>query len=145
MCDRFWAVLGSRGNGVHCLIQFMAYFWTLPYTLLGIAFGLLLAGRFQVVDGVCEIYSSAIADVLSGLPVPASAITLGHTVLARDQETLARTRTHERVHVQQYLRWGIMFVPIYLFASACLFLQGRDAYRENPFEKEAYASDRAGS
>jgi hypothetical protein len=128
---------------VRRLIQLVAYLWTLPNTLLGITCGLILAGRFQVVDGVCEVHSPLIAAVLKRFPLPASAITLGHVVLARDKQMLAMTRTHERVHVRQYERWGIMFVPAYLFASACLFLQGKDGYRENPFEKEAYAVEGA--
>ena len=32
-------------------------------------------------------------------------------------------------------------IPAYLGASAYLFLRGRDAYRDNPFEVEAYAVD----
>ena len=141
MCDRFRAVLGFRGDCVHRLIRLLAYLWALPYTLFGIACGLLLFGRFQVVEGVCEIHSPVIAGVLKRLPVPASAITLGHVVLARDHEMLGLTRAHERVHVRQYERWGIMFVPAYLLASAFLYLKGKDGYRDNPFEKEAYAID----
>ncbi len=141
MCGRFRAVLGLGDNCVHRLIRLLAYLWALPYTLFGIACGLLLFGRFKVVDGVCEIHSPVIAGVLKRLPVPASAITLGHIVLARDHKMLGLTRAHERVHVRQYERWGIMFVPAYLLASAVLYLQGKDGYRDNPFEKEAYAID----
>lgn len=126
---------------MHQLIRLLACLWTLPYTLLGIACGLLLAGRFQCVDGVFEIHSPAIARCLSRFPVAARAITLGHAVLARDKETLRLTRSHERVHVRQYERWGIVFVPAYLLVSACLYLQGKNGYRDNPFEKQAYAAD----
>lgn len=128
---------------MHQLIRLAAYLWPLPYTLLGIACGALLAGRFQIVDGVLEIYSPTIAKVLTRFPVAASAITLGHVVLAHDQEVLRKTRLHERVHVCQYERWGILFVPAYLLASSCLYLQGKDGYRDNPFEKQAYAEDDA--
>ena len=38
-------------------------------------------------------------------------------------------------------RWGILFVPAYLSASVYLYFRGRDAYRDNPFEVEAYAAD----
>ncbi len=141
VCVRFRAVLGLEGNRVHRLIRLLACLWTLPYTLFGIACGLLLSGRFKVVDGVCEVHSPAIAGVLKRLPVPANAITLGHVVLARDHELLGLTRAHERVHVRQYERWGIMFVPAYLLASTVLYLQGKDGYRDNPFEKEAYVID----
>jgi len=70
-----------------------------------------------------------------------AAITLGHVVLGCDEATLTRTRRHERVHVRQYERWGPLFIPAYLLASAWLGLRGFNAYLDNPFEVEAYAVD----
>lgn len=115
--------------------------WAFPNTLLGLMIGLLLAGRFRVVEGVIEIHSPWIARCLSSMPVPAAAMTLGHVVLGQTREDLDRTRRHERVHVRQYERWGLFFLPAYLAASAFLYARGRDGYRENPFEIEAYAVD----
>ena len=46
--------------------------------------------------------------------------------------------THEMVHVRQYERWGPFFIPAYLACSLGLWLAGKDAYRDNPFEREAY-------
>ena len=123
------------------LRQTLAYLWASPYTLLGIAMGLLLGGRFRVVSGVIEIHGPWISAVLRKLLVPALAMTLGHVVLGQNSEALDRTRIHERVHVGQYERWGISFVPVYLFWSLLLSLRGRDGYLENPFEIEAYAAD----
>lgn len=60
-----------------------AYLWPLPYTLIGIACGLLLGGRFQCVNGVIEIHGHPIAGVLKRFPGLAVAITLGHVVLGR--------------------------------------------------------------
>ncbi len=122
-------------------IRIACYAWPLPYTLLGVAIGLLLSGRFQWVDGVIEIHGPRIAAVLSRLYVPALALTLGHVVFGQTQSALDSTRSHERVHVCQYERWGIVFVPAYLAASAFLLLRGRHGYLENPFELEAYAND----
>jgi hypothetical protein len=48
-------------------------------------------------------------------------------------------RSHELVHVRQYERWGVLFIPAYLLCSLVLWLTGRDPYRDNPFEREAYA------
>ena len=115
------------------------YTWPAPYTLIGIAIGLLLFGRFRRVDGVVEIHSPRIAAVLNHLYVPALAMTFGHVVFGQSQAALDATRDHEKVHVRQYERWGIVFVPAYLAASAYLLLTGRDAYRDNPFEVEAFA------
>jgi hypothetical protein len=68
-------------------------------------------------------------------------MTMGHTVLGVDLRLLERTRRHERVHVRQFERWGVMMGPAYIMASCYLYLRGRDFYRENPFEIEAYRVD----
>ena len=72
------------------------------------------------------------------LPGGATAMTLGHVVLGVDQEALDLTRTHERVHVRQCERWGPLFLPAYGLASLAAWVGGRDAYRGNRFEVEAY-------
>ncbi|WP_425572516.1 hypothetical protein [Novipirellula caenicola] len=118
-----------------------AYLWASPYTIIGIAIGLILGGRFQRVDGVIEIHGPRIAWLLRRMIVPAQALTFGHVVFGQNQAALASTRLHERVHVRQYERWGPLFVPMYLLFSAILFLRGRDGYRENPFEIEAYDAE----
>ena len=65
-------------------------------------------------------------------------MTLGHVIVGLDQSCLDRSRDHEHVHVRQYERWGPFMLPIYLIASLVLYLRGRDAYLDNPFEREAY-------
>jgi hypothetical protein len=114
------------------------YLWAGPNTCLGIAIGWLLGGQFQIVDGVVEIHGPRLARLLNRLWLPAMAITLGHSVLAQTRGSLDVTRTHERIHVRQYERWGPLFIPAYLGLWAILSLQGRDGYRDNPFEVEAY-------
>ena len=49
-------------------------------------------------------------------------------------------RCHEHVHIRQYERWGALFVPAYLAASAWQGLRGGAPYRDNVFEREAYAA-----
>ena len=66
------------------------------------------------------------------------ALTLGHTILGRTAAALDLAHDHEMVHVRQYERWGPLFVPAYLGASLLLWLRGRDAYHDNPFERQAY-------
>lgn len=119
-------------------IQLAAYLWASPNTCIGIALGLVLGGKFQVVDGVVEIHGPHVAKALQRLWIPAAAITLGHTVLGQSPSWLHRTRRHERVHVRQYQRWGPFFIPAYLLASTALFAIGKDGYRSNPFEVEAF-------
>ena len=120
------------------------YLWTLPTTALGLLVALLslpTGGRFRIVCGVLEIHGGFAGFLLRRL-VPlaggASAMTLGHVVLGRSAVLLDMTRNHERVHVHQAERWGPLFLPIYLLFSLNAWLRGRDPYRDNPFEREAF-------
>ncbi|MEO1525567.1 MAG: hypothetical protein AAFX06_09020 [Planctomycetota bacterium] len=117
------------------------YLWAAPNTLVAIGLGVLLGGRFRQVQGAIEVHGPAIAWVLKNFPVPAAAMTMGHVIFGQTARDLERTRRHEHVHVRQYCRWGPFFIPAYLAASGYLSLRGRDGYRENPFEIEAYAVD----
>lgn len=117
--------------------------WASPWTLVGVGFGLLglmTGGKYQRTGKVLEFYGGLVERILSRLPVigAAAAMTLGHVVLARTQVDLDRTRRHEAVHVAQYERWGLLFIPAYLGCSAWLWWRGRNPYLDNPFEREAY-------
>ncbi len=68
-------------------------------------------------------------------------MTLGHVVLARDELLHDLTRSHERVHVRQCERWGPFFLPAYLLSSLWLAITRKNPYRDNPFEREAYAGE----
>lgn len=122
----------------------LTYLWTFPTTSVGLVFiplALVGGGKMQIVRGVMEIHGKWIAYILARwVPIPggASAMTLGHIVIGRDQLCLDASREHERVHVRQCERWGPLFIPAYLLASLIAKLRGRDAYRDNPFEREAY-------
>jgi hypothetical protein len=125
----------------------IAYIWVAPVTagalalvLLGIATG----GRAGMVRGVIEVHGGLVGWYLRrGMPWfgPAAAMTLGHVILGRDLDCLSTSREHEHVHVRQYERWGALFIPAYLAASAWCWVRGQDAYLDNPFEREAYAAD----
>jgi hypothetical protein len=119
-------------------VRVAAYLWASPNTCIGIAAGLILGGRFRIVDGVVEIHGQRVAKLLNRFWVPAAAITLGHAVLGQSNRWLLRTRSHERVHVRQYERWGPFFIPAYLTVSLILYARGRDGYSSNPFEIQAY-------
>ena len=122
----------------------LAYVWSLPTTAIGLCLGmpaLISGGKMQWVDGVLEIYGGFVGHLLSEwtlLEGGASAMTLGHVVLGRDRSCLEWSREHERVHVRQCERWGPLFLPAYGIASWVVKLRGGDAYRDNPFEREAY-------
>ncbi|MDO8964417.1 MAG: hypothetical protein Q7W30_08015 [Coriobacteriia bacterium] len=46
---------------------------------------------------------------------------------------------HEHVHVRQYERWGPFFLPAYAISSLVQLARGGDPYRDNRFERQAYA------
>jgi hypothetical protein len=129
------------------MITYLKYAWAAPTTAVGLLFLLLapIGGRIgtQVVDGVLELHGGLVTFFLQHgtlLEHGANAMTLGHVVLGRDLYALEWTRDHERVHVRQCERWGPLFLPAYVLASVFLWLRGREFYRENPFEREAYGA-----
>ncbi|MCA9149176.1 MAG: hypothetical protein KDA92_07760 [Planctomycetales bacterium] len=124
-------------------MRIIRYLWASPYTALGCLVGaaaLATGGSGKLVDGVWEFHGGAAVRFLNRLPLPnVAAITLGHSVIGRTAQALEDTRSHERVHVRQFERWGFFMGPAYLGCSVVLWLSGRDYYRDNPFEREAYA------
>jgi hypothetical protein len=122
----------------------LAYLWTSPNSLVGLGCALLAhttGGEVAIHDGVLEACGGALSSILPRLPAATGivAITFGHVVLATSPTEMEKTRTHERVHVRQYERWGPFFIPAYLAASGLALLQGRDPYHDNHFEREAFA------
>lgn len=127
------------------------YIWASPNSLIGLVFVpivCLTRGGLEVVDGVLEMHGPFIAWVLRHCVLMrggAAAITFGHVVLGRDRQLLSSTRTHERVHVRQYERWGPFFIPAYLLASLWGVLTGEGAYHGNIFERAAMRLERRDS
>lgn len=126
--------------------RLLRYFWALPGTLLGLPFlgaAALTGGRVSARGGILEVHGGVVAWLLRRcVPIPggAAALTLGHVVLGRSEADLTESRSHERIHVRQYERWGPLFLPAYFLASLYLLLSRRDCYHENPFEREAFLS-----
>jgi hypothetical protein len=116
--------------------------WAGPNSILGLLIGagmLAMGGRGALVRGACEFSGGRGAKWFLWLPNgPIAAITFGHVILGASPESLQRARDHEHVHIRQYERWGPLFIPAYLMCSMVLFFLGRDMYRDNPFEVEAY-------
>lgn len=128
------------------LSRLAAYLWAGPNTLLGIMAGLAavcLGGNVRLVCGVAEFQGGLVGHFFASLPSTYrfSAITLGHTILGLDPESLDAVRRHEHVHVRQYERWGPFFLPAYALSSLWQLLCSRHVYRDNFFEREAYAAE----
>lgn len=125
----------------------LRYLWAAPASLVGLALGacaIALGARPRVVDGTLEVGGGWIERGILGL-APRwrfGAITLGHVIVGLNDGVLASCRAHERVHVRQYERWGALFFALYLGSSLVQLARGRDPYRDNRFEREAYGDER---
>jgi hypothetical protein len=133
-----------RGSGAP-IRRLIAYAWAGPNSLVGLAVGgamMLLGARVARVAGVLEFAGGALGALIgaSRVALPWRAITLGHVILGIDQESLAESRAHERIHVRQYEQWGPLFLPAYLASSLWQLLCGRRCYRDNWFERQARAA-----
>ena len=123
-----------------------AYAWAGPNTLLGLFAGLAvlaLGGRLRVVDGVAEFSGGMLSSSLASFPggLRFNAITFGHVILGVSEAELAAARSHEHVHVRQYEAWGPFFLFAYVASSLWQLLRGRRMYRDNFFERQAYAAE----
>lgn len=128
-----WPVLG------------LVWTWVLPSTALGLTAGLIglcTGGRCRQVGHTLEFHGGFVTWLLERTPISAAGMTLGHVILGLSPTVLDIVRPHEWVHVRQYERWGPLFLPAYLGCWLVLKLHGRDGYRQNPFEIEAYEADR---
>jgi hypothetical protein len=139
------AVMGRRTAtllhaGMGLLVRVIVYLWASPVTLLGMLFLIvskLTGGGGHFHSGVWEAWGGWPGQLLrSGLPFAGSvaAITIGHVVLGVSERAINETRAHERVHVQQYEWWGVLFLLAYPAAGAWAWARGGDPYLDNPFE-----------
>lgn len=128
--------------------RLLIYLWPLPVTLLGMLAALLArssGGTLRRVDGVLESAGGWPGRVLRfGFPFSGAvaAITLGHVVVGVSLDALSATRAHERAHVRQFERWGVLLLVLYPLAGLLAWLQGGHPYRDNGFECEARAAER---
>ena len=128
---------------INYLGRLMCYAWAAPATAVGLVaalFASLLGAGACLFDGVLEISGGRLAGWVGRLPrvLQFEAITLGHVILGTTHAALCELRSHERVHVRQYERWGLLFFPLYLGSSLVQWLRGRHPYLDNRFEREAF-------
>ena len=131
------------------MLRLLLYLWALPVTLLGMLVALVArssGGLLQKVDGVLEAAGGWPAWVLRrGFPFSGAvaAITLGHVVVGVSLAALAATRAHERAHVRQFERWGLLLLVLYPLAGLLAWVRGGHPYHDNYFESEARAAEDA--
>ncbi len=118
-------------------MRFIRYFWAFPLTFFGVLPAFLVwafRGRICLHSGAIEVFGPFADYVLQRKPFNFAAVTIGHIIIARDADCCARTRTHEREHVRQGERWGVLFPFAYCGAGFWQTLLGRRFYWDNPFE-----------
>lgn len=132
------------------MLRALIYLWTLPATLPGFLIAIIArgsGGTLQRVDGVLESAGGWPAQILRrGFPFSGAvaAITLGHVVVGVSADALIATRAHERAHVRQFERWGMLLWVLYPLAGLIAGLRGGHPYRDNLFEREARDAESAG-
>jgi hypothetical protein len=134
-----------------CTWRTALWLWALPLTLCGLPlwFGMRIFNSKMALAQL-NIAGAAPVFVAYGAPVAwllkhhpygeMDAMAIGSCVFARDAQALRRTLQHELVHVEQALRWGLFFPLAYLLCSAWAAAQGRNAYADNYFERQANKS-----
>ena len=134
----------ANDSFMRVVLRILAIIWASPYSLIGLILGMtgLCTGGHAQIRGchVVEFYGGSVKWLVTRLPHGqfTLAFTLGHTILGQSDASLDISRTHEMVHVRQFERWGPLMGPAYLLSSFVLWVSGRDPYRDNPFEREAY-------
>jgi hypothetical protein len=132
------------------MLRLLRYLWASPVTLLGVLIALVSrgsGGSLQRVEGVLEVAGGWPAWVLRrGFPFSGAvaALTLGHVVVGVSLNALTATRAHERAHVRQFERWGVLLLVLYPLAGLLAWVRGGNPYRDNPFEREARAEELSG-
>ncbi len=133
----------AHGKAPSGVLKTCKYIWVFPVTF----FGLIIVGLTAVSGGSVRVDYGVIEAgggfakwlIEHALLGKVWCATLGHVIIGLDCEYLERMRAHELIHVQQYERWGILFIPLYIASSLWAWSQGKHRYRDNVFEREAYA------
>ena len=118
--------------------------WASPCSAVGVVLAgipLLAGGQAKWSSGALEVTyreSEASCGRLAR-KLPFRGIVFGHVILAVTRSELQSIGPYERVHVQQYERWGPLFFFAYGASSIWQFLRGRSAYWDNHFEVQARA------
>ncbi|MBA3594070.1 MAG: hypothetical protein H0W47_09775 [Polaromonas sp.] len=125
-------------------LDIMSLLWASPCSVLGLVLAcipLLAGGRARWSSGALEVtYRESQVDCGKlARRLPFRGIVFGHVILAVTSEELRLIGPHERVHVRQYGRWGLLFFFAYGASSLWQLLCGRSAYWDNHFEVQARA------
>jgi hypothetical protein len=124
------------------LLKLVKLIWAFPSSMIGLLFAipiLFLGGKAKWIDWALEVTYRETKGSCGKLArtLPFRGIVFGHVILAVTCEELLLIGRHERVHVEQYERWGPLFLIAYGISSLWQLLNGRSAYWDNSFEVQA--------
>lgn len=120
----------------------LKFIWAAPCSIVGLLLAIIplaLGGKAKWVNGAVEVTyreSPARCHPLTN-KLLFRGLVCGHVILAVTEEELEGIRSHERVHVAQYERWGIFFLIAYALSGIWQLVRGRDPYWDNYFEIDA--------
>ncbi|UOG91620.1 MAG: hypothetical protein L3K52_15695 [Candidatus Thiothrix sulfatifontis] len=123
--------------------QIARYLWVAPISMWFLPLALLAkwtGGGYALHTGVLEIWGGWVGRWLErGIPFlgAVNAVTVGHIVAGVSPQHLRSSRVHERVHVEQFERWGCLFPCVYFIAGVRAQRRGGSFYWDNPYEIEA--------
>ncbi|MBT1070515.1 hypothetical protein [Pelotalea chapellei] len=123
-------------------LKFAKLVWVLPCSAVGLVLTavLLVAGaKVSWSSGALEVtFRDSLADCgRRARDLSCRGIVFGHVILAVTREELAIIGAHERIHVQQYERWGPLFFLAYGTSSLLQLIHRRSPYWHNHFEIQA--------
>ena len=125
-------------------LKLVKLLWASPCSVIGMllaGIALLAGGEARWSAGALEVTCRERLASCGSLArkLPFRGIVFGHVILAVTREELATIGAHERVHVQQYERWGPLFFVAYGVSSIWQLIRGRSLYWDNYFEVQARA------
>ena len=108
----------------------LGFAWTSPNTLLGLLLGVFTFQLPRLEEGLI-VFDRVPRGLTWLMPrLGRSAMTVGFVILS-SVHLEGRLLAHERHHVQQYMRWGPLFIPVYFLLAVPY------GYRRHPMERAA--------
>ena len=123
-------------------IKLAKLLWASPCSAIGVAlaaFPLSAGGKAKWSAGALEVtYRCSLARCGKlARELPFRGIVFGHVILAVTRDELVVIGPHERIHVEQYERWGPLFFLVYAVSSLWQLASGHSPYWHNHFEVQA--------
>lgn len=107
--------------------RIIGYVWAAPCTLIGLI--MFLLGGPKAIGRVGDMIGCMVMNAWF-LPSNIAAITFGNVVIfAHDSSLQPKIIKHESMHIQQYMKYGIIFYVIYGFQFMIEFIKYREWFK----------------